>query len=65
MAEEIGRVRGLREAAAELDKKPHQLDYAFSAGHVEEPRLRLFGKRLIDDETMAKLREYFDRQSGR
>jgi hypothetical protein len=65
MSENVERVRGLGQAAAELKKKPHQLDYAFAAGHVEEPKARLFGKRLIDDETMERLREYFGRQMGR
>lgn len=65
MGENIERFRGLGRAAAELGKKPHQLDYAFAAGHVEEPKARLFGKRLIDDVTMARLREYFEGHSGR
>jgi hypothetical protein len=49
----------LGEAARLLRRKPYQLHYALAAGLVEEPRLRLGGKRVFQVEDLERLAAHF------
>jgi hypothetical protein len=49
----------LGEAARLLKRKPYQIQYALAAGLVEEPRLRIGGKRVFQADDLHRLAVHF------
>jgi hypothetical protein len=49
----------LGEAARLLKRKPYQIQYALTTGLVEEPTLRIGGKRVFQREDLHRLATHF------
>lgn len=49
----------LNQVATVLDRRPYQISYAISNGHVKEPSLRIGNKRIFQPEDVRRLAEHF------
>jgi hypothetical protein len=49
----------LSEAARLLNRKPYQVQYALTAGLIEEPKLRIGGKRVFQADDLRRLAAHF------
>lgn len=54
----------LGEAAQLLRRKPYQIQYALATGLVEEPRLRIGGKRVFQPDDLHRLAAHFGVEGG-
>ena len=50
----------LNQVARQLHVKPYQIAYAISAGHVEEPELRIANKRIFQPADIKRLAKHFE-----
>lgn len=50
----------LNEVAKIVGIKAHVIAYAISAGHLPEPKLRIFGKRVFSANEVQAVRKYFE-----
>lgn len=53
----------LNEVAALLCRRPYQIAYAISNGHVDEPQLRIGNRRIFQPTDVRRLAEYFGIES--
>ncbi len=49
----------LNEVAKIVGIKAHVIAYAISAGHLPEPKLRIFGKRVFSAKEVQAIKKYF------
>lgn len=53
----------LNEVAKLVGIKAHVIAYAISAGHLPEPKLRIFGKRVFSTKEVEAVRKYFQNRT--
>ena len=49
----------LNEVAKIAGVKPHAITYALSVQHLQEPKLRIAGKRIFSAQEVEAIRKYF------
>lgn len=54
----------LGNVAKELGRKPFQIVYMLTSGYVEEPKLRIGGKRIFSRSDIENIRSAMDRKYG-
>ena len=54
----------LGDVAKELGRKPFQIVYMLTSGYVEEPKLRIGGKRIFSRSDIENIRSAMDRKYG-
>lgn len=53
----------LNEVAKIVGIKAHVIAYAISAGHLPEPKLRIFGKRVFSAKEVEAIKKYFENRT--
>lgn len=54
----------LGDVAKEIGRKPFQVVYMLTSGYVEEPKLRIGGKRIFSRSDIENIRSAMDRKYG-
>ena len=49
----------LSEVARLMRKRPHQITYAITSGLLPEPKMRMGGRRVFQDEDIDRIAHYF------
>jgi len=53
----------LNEVAKIAGVKPHAITYALSVQHLQEPKLRIAGKRIFSAQEVEAIKKYFQNRS--
>jgi DNA-binding transcriptional MerR regulator len=49
----------LSDVARLMRKRPHQITYAITSGLLPEPKVRMGGRRVFQDEDIERIAQYF------
>jgi DNA-binding transcriptional MerR regulator len=49
----------LSDVARLMRKRPHQITYAITSGLLPEPKVRIGGRRVFQDEDIERIAQYF------
>jgi len=49
----------LNDVARLMRRRPHQITYAITSGLLPEPKMRMGGRRVFQDEDIQRIADYF------
>jgi DNA-binding transcriptional MerR regulator len=55
----MGKMYLLSDVARLMNKRPHQITYAITSGLLPEPKVRMGGRRVFQEEDVQRIAQYF------